>query len=130
MNRASETTPGPSWKDPFRALFYTSPNGAVVFDQQTLAIVAANDAASKLYGCTQEELMSRSFLDLFAETDREAFAARLKRTNFEAEKSGPWSQNRGAGELLYVELTVQPYLMEERPVVIARIYDVTARIAM
>jgi two-component system, sensor histidine kinase and response regulator len=122
--------PDLGWTDPFRALFYTSPNAALVFDHETLAVVTANDAAARLYGCTHDELMSRDFLDLFAETDREAFAVRLKRPVLEAEKSGPWRQTRCDQKILYVEVAVQPYVVQQRPVIIGRIHDVTARIEM
>jgi len=130
MNLEEDATQGTAWTDPFRTLFYTSPNAAVVLDRQTLASVDANAAAGTLYGCSPEKLIGRDFLDLFAEADREVFAARLKGPTFEAQKSGPWRQVRCDGKVLYVELAVQPYVVQERPVIVARIRDVTDRIEM
>jgi PAS domain S-box-containing protein len=120
----------PAEADPFRSAFYASPNAALIFDRKTLANVGANDAAAQLYACSPEELIARDFLDLFAEGDRVSFAAKLDRPALEPEKSGPWRHVKCDGNVLYVEIAVQPFTMEGVPVIIARMHDVTARIEM
>lgn len=114
----------------YRALFYSSPNPALVFDRSSCGILAANDAAALLYGWQRDEFVSRDFLQLFCEPDRESFAARLTHPTLQPEKSGPWRHVRRDGSALYVELTLQPFVMAARLAVIAGIFDVTQRVEM
>jgi PAS domain S-box-containing protein len=130
MKFAGDAASGPESMDAYRKLFFGSPNAGMIVDRETLAIVIVNDAAAKLYGCSREELLSRAFLDLFTDPDREVFSDRLQGAAMEPDKSGPWRQTGCAGRALYTEVTVQPFALEQKPVILARISDVTARIEM
>ena len=112
----------------YRGLFYSNPTAGLVFDRSSLAILAANSAASVLYGYGKEELQSLTIRDLFVDADRNLLDQKLSLEDFEAEKTGPWKQVKRDGTPLFVELTLQRYSMSGQPAVIAAVTDITNRV--
>jgi len=112
----------------YKGLFYSNPTAGLVFDRQSLAILAANGAATALYGYTNEEFLSLTIRDLFANSDRALLDQKLSLEDFESERTGPWRQARRDGGLLFAELTLQRYSMNGRPAVIAAVADITGRV--
>jgi PAS domain S-box-containing protein len=112
----------------YRGLFYSNPTPGLVFDRSSLAILAANSAASVLYGYGREELLSLTIRDLFVDADRDLLDQKLSLEDFESEKTGPWKQSRRDGTPLFVELTLQRYSMNGQPAVIAAVTDITNRV--
>src|SRR5689334_18852002 len=114
--------------DRYRGLFYSNPTAGLVFDRSSLAILAANSAASVLYGYGKEELLSLTIRDLFVDADRDLLDQKLSLEDFESEKTGPWKQSSRDGTPLFVELTLQRYSMNGQPAVIAAVTDITNRV--
>src|SRR5215472_15510634 len=107
----------------YRGLFYSSPAAGLVFDRSSLAILAANAAATALYGYTTEEILARTMRDLFREGQAETFEQKLLDKEIGCEITGPWQHARNDGAPLYVELTLQPHTMQGRTAVIAAVTD-------
>ena len=62
----------------YRAIFNNIPNPVFVLDIKTFDILDCNRSVETVYGFTAEEIIGRSFLDLFREEDREHYASKLK----------------------------------------------------
>jgi len=62
----------------YRAIFNNIPNPVFVLDIKTLVIQDCNMSVETVYGFTAEEIIDKSFLDLFREEEREHYASRLK----------------------------------------------------
>jgi PAS domain S-box-containing protein len=61
--------------DAYRLVFEANPHPVLLFETGTWRILAANDAAARLYGWTADELASMTLLDIRPDDDRERFIA-------------------------------------------------------
>ena len=59
-------------------IFNNIPNPVFVLDNDTLEILDCNDSMQIVYGYRKNEIISRSFLDLFLEEDRHHYAKMIK----------------------------------------------------
>ena len=62
----------------YRAIFNNIPNPVFVLDIKTLAILDCNMSVETVYGFTAQEIVDRSFLDLFRKEERQHYASKLK----------------------------------------------------
>jgi histidine kinase len=62
----------------YRAIFNNIPNPVFVLDIKTLVIRDCNMSVETVYGFTSEEIIDKSFLDLFRKEEREHYASRLR----------------------------------------------------
>jgi two-component system cell cycle sensor histidine kinase/response regulator CckA len=51
-------------EEEYRILFESNPNPMWVFDENTLAFLAVNDAAARLYGFSKDELLRMTIKDI------------------------------------------------------------------
>ncbi len=65
-------------EESFRLLFDNNPIPMWVFDMETLAFIAVNDAAIEQYGYSREQFLELTVLDIRPVEDRERFAAFVK----------------------------------------------------
>jgi PAS domain S-box-containing protein len=110
-----------------RILFEANPFPLVVFDGESLRVLAVNAAAIAFYGWSREELTSRSLLDLHP-AEIVPRILELARTP----RSGVWTgeirtQRRKDGSRVEVEVTTFDTLFEGRAARCASIADITAR---
>lgn len=103
-----------------------------VYDLQTLAFVAVNDAAVERYGFSTDEFLSMTIKqirppeeiprleqDLRAETEVPGRPGR----------SGPWRHRTKSGELMDVEIASRSLTFEGRPARLVVVFDVTSALA-
>ena len=107
----------------YRNLFDDSPLPTWVFDQETLAFLAVNDAAVRLYGYSRDEFLQMTLLDIRPLEDetllREALAqARTSNRDYK----GCFRHRRKDGSLMYVDLSTHRFTFGGRPaeLVVAR----------
>ena len=62
----------------YHEIFNNIPNPVFVLDSETLEIVDCNDSVEAVYGYTKDQIRNRSFLDLFADEDKDQFEAIIK----------------------------------------------------
>ena len=108
-----------------RLLFDGSPLPLVVFDVDTLEILAANEAAFRLFGYTRDEMMRTRMSDL-ARDDHEAVRARTALLG-EGEVLRTRRYHRKDGTPVMVELTSRVLTFEGRRARITVIKDITER---
>ena len=86
-----------------------------VFDRTTLAFLAVNDSAVRIYGYSREEFLAMTILDIQPREDiRSRHNAELgpREANGELER---WQHRTKDGVLMNVELTARPLIFEGRP---------------
>ncbi|HKY30393.1 MAG TPA: PAS domain S-box protein [Pyrinomonadaceae bacterium] len=92
----------------YRLLFESIPQPIWVYDEETLAFLAVNEAAIKTYGYSREEFLSMTIEDI---RSKEAVPALLVKTptgDGEPMISSPWRHRRRDNSVIYVELTSHP----------------------
>jgi two-component system cell cycle sensor histidine kinase/response regulator CckA len=116
----------------YRLLFDDSPQHMWVFDDETLAFLAVNDAAARHYGYAREEVLALTLRDLqppaearLAE-ERAGWPARNgTRTAFTSPRL--WKQRKKDGTLLDVEIALSPIEFRGRAAWLALASDVTEK---
>jgi PAS domain S-box-containing protein len=108
----------------YRVLFDGSPLPMWLFDQETLAIAAVNEAAVRHYGYSREEFLSKTMLEIWHPDEVAAAIARL------ADPSGdPWSgvrrHFRKGGASIIVEVFSHTVQLAGRPYRLSAVRDIT-----
>ena len=109
-----------------RLLFEASPIPLLVFDVETLGLLAVNQAVIRQYGYTRDELLGMRLSDLRPETDRGSVRVMVD-TLGEAEAVGMVRHQRKDGSGFFAEYTSRPLLFGGRRARFTVIADVTAR---
>ncbi|MDB6123688.1 MAG: multi-sensor signal transduction histidine kinase [Pedosphaera sp.] len=118
------------FKDQYQVLFQNNPLPMWVYDSETLAFLAVNDAALKHYGYSTEEFLNMTILDIRPPED----VPRLKAIfpiNDEADsipkvrKAGIWRHRKKNGDLIDVDVSSEPVNFEDRPARLVLLNDVT-----
>jgi PAS domain S-box-containing protein len=110
----------------YRLLFETAPQPIFVYDEETLAFLAVNNAAVEAYGYSREEFLSMTFNDLRAKEQSPALLIRAPAAG-EPLLSSPWRHQRKDNSVLYVEITSHPLLFKGRKAQLLIANDVTER---
>ena len=112
----------------YRLLFDSNPTPMWVFDRETLAFLAVNEAAVRHYGYSREKFLVMSCRDLLPPTE----LARLQETageeRTELRREGLWRHRRKNGSLIEVEITTHHLLFAGRTAELVQAIDVTERL--
>ncbi len=114
----------------YRVLFDDNPMPMWAFDQETLAIVAANEAAARQYGYTTRELTSKSLLDIEPSLESEKTAESVRKPEQGRVSDGPRKHRRKDGTLLDVDVHANDVELKGRRLRLAVLHDVTKRQAL
>lgn len=123
-NRARTAEAQRQADEQYRLLFDINPNPMWVFDEETLAFLAVNEAAIQLYGWTREEFLTMTVADIRPADDVPLLRQKAAGKAFSA---GVWQHCRKDGVLLDVEITVSSLPFAGRPGRLALMNDITAR---
>ncbi|MDX1979598.1 MAG: PAS domain S-box protein [Bryobacteraceae bacterium] len=118
-------------EEQYRLLFEANPNVMVVYDANTLAILAVNEAAVRHYGYSRGEFLAMSKLDLHPRGERERFQESGPGLNSGSDGfdfAGMWKHRRKDGSLIDVEVQRRRILFHGTPAVISLLRDVSARV--
>ena len=111
----------------YRTLFESNPDPVIVVDVSTLAIVAANPAAVRLYGFGAEEPRETAWLELFHPDEREGLRATY-RSNPSGERRSTVRQLRRDGSVVVAEIVDNPIVFAGVAARMAVVRDVTERV--
>jgi PAS domain S-box-containing protein len=118
----------------YRALFEDNPNAVVVFDRESRALLAVNEAACRHFGYPREELIGRDVATLRPAEDVERMVTAYAASRAQTKPEGPmpfpgvWRQQRKDGSIVHVEIWRLRIEYDGRPAVLAVITDVTERL--
>ncbi len=113
----------------YRALFEDTPVATLVFDPETLRILATNAAAARMYGATREELLAMTARDLVDPATFGRFDAMRDRFRSDDQISLPPAarHRRLDGAVIDVDGASMLFPFDGRPARLAVLLDVTER---
>ncbi len=119
--------PTPEMSDGYRALFDANPQPMWVYDRETLAFLAVNDAAVTCYGYSRDEFLSMTARDIRPPEDLPALEAHLANVPEGTSYSAGWRHLKKDGSLIDVEVSGHPLEFAGRPARLVLVTDVTER---
>lgn len=108
----------------YYSIFNNIPNPVFVLDMQTLEIIDCNESMKSVYGYNKEEIIKKSFLELFHDEDKHQFESILKTTSV-LNKAKHINKE---GRILFVNIRVSPYEYHDRKVLLVTTSDITQRL--
>lgn len=108
----------------YHATFNNIPNPVFVLDKDSLEILDTNRSVTGVYEYAVEELLGRSFLDLFAADERDHFAFKL----VTATVLNHARQKTKSGKSLSVNIRLSPSEYAGRDVLLVTTSDITKRL--
>ena len=112
-----------------RELFEANPHPMWVYDLETLAFLAVNDAAVQQYGYGRDEFLRLTIKDIRPADDVAPLLDNLARHRVGLEEAGVWRHVRRDGRLLQVEITSHRLAFQGRRARLVLAHDVTRRLA-
>ncbi|PKO01126.1 MAG: hypothetical protein CVU42_01385 [Chloroflexi bacterium HGW-Chloroflexi-4] len=92
----------------FNLLFEDNPQAMWIYDNNSFAIMAVNQAACKVYGYSSDEFRKLRITDLRREEDIPAMLKIISDYKDELRQSGPWEHLKKDGESLFVKVISHP----------------------
>jgi PAS domain S-box-containing protein len=111
----------------YRLMFETSPTPALVYDEQSLAILAVNDVAVTHYGYTKDEFLGMTIKELRPEEDIPALLEHLSSATSSVHHSGIWNHRKKDGTIIAVDIRSHSIPWEGHNGRLVMIHDVTER---
>ena len=111
----------------YRQLFNANPLPEWVYDLDTLAFLAVNDAAVAHYGYSREEFLAMTIADIRPEADLPALGRSIAASTEGIEHAGIWQHRKRDGSLIFVEITSHTIPFEDRRAKLVLAHDVTYR---
>ncbi|HEU4510586.1 MAG TPA: PAS domain S-box protein [Pyrinomonadaceae bacterium] len=107
----------------YRLLFESTPQPIWVYNEDTLAFVAVNEAATRTYGFTRDEFLSMTVDHIRA---REDIPTLMIKTD-DLVISSPWRHQTKDGRTIYVEMSSHPVVFDGKNSRLVIVNDVTER---
>jgi PAS domain S-box-containing protein len=111
----------------YRSLFESNPNPMWVYDCETLAFLAVNDAAVRHYGYSHEQFLTMSIKDIRPPEDIPALVENIGKTTDALGNATEWRHRKKNGALIDVEITSHHVTWRDRASRLVLINDVTER---
>lgn len=108
-------------------LFKNNPIPMWVFDLETLAFLAVNNAAIAKYGYSQEEFLAMTIADIRPVEDIPRLLKTINSAGEGLDHVGSWKHYLKNGTLIYVDITLHPVSFEGRRAGLVMAQDITAR---
>jgi len=108
----------------YHEIFNNIPNPVFVLDMDTLDIIDCNDSVHVVYGYSKAEVINTSFLNLFAEEEKDRYADSLKTKTMLAQVR----QLNRRGLTLFVNIRISPAEYPGKKVLLVTTSDITKRL--
>ena len=118
-----QSAPALNGEENYRSLFEKNPLPAWVFDRETLAFLAVNDAAASRYGHSRSEMLGQTIKDVYASED----VQRLLAAGTGESKPAAWTTRRKDGTVVSIEVNGQEVDFAGRPARLVVVRDVSLR---
>lgn len=112
----------------YRALFEANPQPMWVYDLDSLAFLAVNDAAIARYGYSRDEFLSMTIADIRPAEDLPRLRESVARATEGLEKGGRWRHVTRTGDVIDVEVASHSLEFNGRPARAVVAHDVTERL--
>ena len=111
----------------YRLLFESNPHPMWVYDQETLAFLAVNNAAVSHYGYAREEFLGMTIRDIRPAEDIPALMQKVAVSKDGLDVAGIWRHRKKDGTIIDVEVTSHTLLFGGRRAEVVLAHDVTER---
>ena len=111
----------------FELLFDSNPIPMLVYDLETLNIIAVNDAAVAHYGYSREAFMAMSAFDIRPPEERARFAKFVEGFSGRHEAEQPWRHRKADGTTFDVDIYARALDYRGRRASIIAVHDITDR---
>ena len=111
----------------YRELFAGNPHPMWVFDSQTLAFLAVNDAAITHYGYSRDEFLAMKISDIRPQDDVQLLSDYLALPEPRSKRANHWRHRCKDGSEILVEITSRALMSGNRPAKLVLSNDVTGR---
>jgi len=111
----------------YRLLFESNPLPMWVYDLETLAFLAVNEAAERRYGYSSEEFLQMSITDIRPPEDVARLLSSLPASADGLSEGGTWRHRKKDGALIDVEITSYPLSFAGRRTELVLANDITER---
>ncbi len=108
----------------YRAIFNNIPNPVFVLDMDSLIVLDCNHSITSVYGFSSDELLNRSFLDMFSDAERSLVGEKI-RTETVINRV---KQMDKSGRTLFVDIWISPSEYPGRRVFLVTTSDITERL--
>jgi len=112
----------------YRNLFDSNPNPTWIYDNDTLAFIAVNEAAVIRYGYSRDEFLKMTIRDIRPPEDNHLLDATLKNDSGSIKEVGLWNHIRKSGEVFTVSIVSHPVWFDRRFCKMVMATDVTAAV--
>ncbi len=112
----------------YRELFESNPHPMWVYDLETLAFLAVNDAAVAHYGYSRDEFMAMTIKDIRPAEDVARLIDNVSQVTEGQDAAGIWRHRRKDGSIILVEISSHTLALGERRTEMVLAHDVTKRI--
>lgn len=112
----------------YRLLFDSNPHPMWVFDSETLAFLAVNEAAAQKYGYSRNEFLSMAIKDIRPPEDVPSLLEDLSRPRQDIDFAGVWRHQTKSGSIIDVEIVSHALIFHGRQAELVLAHDVTERI--
>ena len=109
----------------YRLLFESTPQPIWVYNEDTLAFLAVNEAATRTYGYSRDEFLSMTINDIRPSEDIPTLM--IKNDPNDLVISSPWRHSTRTGTTLYVEMSSHPVVFDGKNSKLVIVNDVTER---
>jgi len=111
----------------YRLLFESTPQPIWVYNEETLAFLAVNEAATRTYGYSRDEFLSMTINDLRAAEDIPTLIIKNAEGPDELVISSPWRHQTRDKRTIYVEMSSHPVVFDGKNSRLVIVNDVTER---
>jgi PAS domain S-box-containing protein len=111
----------------YKLLFESTPQPIWVYNEETLAFLAVNEAATRIYGYSRDEFLSMTVDQIRAREDIPALLIKGASDANELVLSSPWRHETRDKKTIYVELSSHPVVFDGKHSKLVIVNDVTER---
>lgn len=111
----------------YRLLFQSTPQPIWVYNEEDLRFLAINEAATRIYGFTEEEFLSMTINDLRAAEDIPTLLINNTTDANDLVISSPWRHQTKDKKIIYVEMTSHPIVFDGKNSRLVIVNDVTEK---
>jgi PAS domain S-box-containing protein len=111
----------------YRHLFEANPHPMWIYDLETLAFLAVNDAAVAHYGYSRDQFLAMTIKDIRPTADVQRLLDNVAQVSQGLDEAGVWRHRRRDGSIIEVEITSHTLELGGRPAELVLAHDITAR---
>jgi len=112
----------------YQLLFDNNPHPMWVYDLDDLSFLAVNEATTRTYGYSREELLAMKLTDIRPEQDADALLAHVRRIGDGLDHPGIWRHRTKSGRIIMMEIAAHSLPFAGRRARLVLAHDVTERL--